>query len=871
MGLTKEQQLTRRQIANEFLTWNEVSECEIIEFINTHFLHSKDGTEYYSVLPVKDYVDKEGKTQKTGTKSSFTLDDFYELATTDKVVGKGVAGKDWTQKIKCEEAEYWEIRPNLNNSGKTMAIIDIDGWKTGGDIDFAQLWEKLPAELTECAFFLSRTKSLPHFVFWVEDFPTDIDKKQYIGVLKDFEGDILFNHAWERVDNKLYNAGEDCEIATLNWKKVIEWVKPDPNHPQAKKLLPKPVKKETKPKVVKSKKTESESGTDCETASVLSKDQKQIETDCLKIKELFVAILEIAPTRFDKYSEWAQLGYLIYNQTNGSDLGCDLFVELSNLREEPAEVSFNTCSKQYNATQKCRNKEEKLFLPSMYKWLIELDPEHPLLKANEEERLKRGEMRAEEIRMTKSYLEYAEKFEATNFKLNNPVRYCEEYTDLKRGKCWVLRNRVDFLERYRDIEGMPIYLVKGGMGASPKSFAELWLDDPVKRKYSRFKFDPTNTEEQGSDEDPLYNAFAGWVNDKGATPIKEDQSDFIKLMKWLLVEEKVFEYFKCWLAHIIQNPSVKTKVAPILYSKTHGTGKNSLIDGCIAIIGRELCAMVECIEDITKNFNSHLCNRLFIYGDEICANAKKVADKLKAVITRPTTNLEKKGVDAIEIDDLTNWIFSSNNENNIKVEEGDRRFLMVRCREEKQHLLSKASYAEIGNPDKLAQLFAFFKDYKQSEESVKMFGRFNIGCENVIETEYKKQMIYEHRPAYIQMLYKNTNDLIGRSFTTDALHKFIQDWAKKNYCSSNFTIQEFSKHSKQYLEIYKKRGNTGYKYTFPVSKVEILKHLFQADEPYYRYVKQLDDDFTPDFKEPDNKLKMDLNGNPIWNSSEYDE
>jgi hypothetical protein len=627
-------------------------------------------------------------------------------------------------------------------------------------------------------------------------------------------------------------------------------------------------------KASKTKKPQTENDEDdttAETQSVASSnDAEKILQDCAKIKEVFEAIIELNPTRFDPYKEWAQLGYLIYNQTNGSDDGCDLYLELSNLRETPTKISFNTASKQYNATQKGRKKEDKLHLPSLYKWLEAEDPNHPLVLQGQEGRLMSGEMKADEIRETKNYKDYRDKFQKTNFKLNNPIRYCELINDKKKGKYIITRTREEFLERNRDIEGMPIYLVKGGLAPRQMKFHELWLDDVWKKKYSHIKFDPTNTEEELEEgQNQPYNAFCGWVNDKCAEPIKEDDSDFIKLMKWLLVEDKVFEYYKCWLASIIQRPHIKTKVAPILYSKTHGSGKNSLVDGSIAIIGKQLSACVECIEDITKNFNAHLCNKLFIYGDEICANAKKVADKLKAVITRPTTNLEKKGIDAIEVDDLTNWIFTSNNENNIKVEEGDRRFLMVRCREEKQTKYSKAMYDEISNPDKLAQLFAFFKNYEQSPESIKKYGKFNIGMENVIETEYKKEMIYEHRSAYIQILYKSTRDLVGTKYSASKLYELTQEWAKKHYCSANYTIQEFSKHSQKYIGCFKKASNTGTKYVFPDTKLELMKHLFTIDEPYYRYVNQLEDDYTPTFlPEEPKKLAMDAYGNPIWNANQ---
>ena len=48
-----------------------------------------------------------------------------------------------------------------------------------------------------------------------------------------------------------------------------------------------------------------------------------------------------------------------------------------------------------------------------------------------------------------------------------------------------------------------------------------------------------------------------------------------------------------------------------------------------------------------------------MYGDKINANAKKVSDKLKQVITRPKQNLEKNGIDSIEIDDYSNYIFTT--------------------------------------------------------------------------------------------------------------------------------------------------------------------------------------------------------------------
>jgi hypothetical protein len=248
-------------------------------------------------------------------------------------------------------------------------------------------------------------------------------------------------------------------------------------------------------------------------------------------------------------------------------------------------------------------------------------------------------MTLEEVLQHSSYLDYRNQFEKTHFKLNNPTRYCEMDDGVL-----IFRETKLFCERMRDEFGMPSFRIKQDKSVTIKKIHELWMDDVRKLKFSRIKFDPSEDEQQLRTPDNIveYNSFGGFVNKTGATPIVPKESAYIKLLKYVFVEDKVFEYMMCWFSAIIQRPHIKTKVAPILFSFAHGTGKNSVIDGFVAILGKDLCAVVESIEDITKNFNYHLCNKLFIYGDEISANAKKLADKLKNVITRSEQNLEKK-------------------------------------------------------------------------------------------------------------------------------------------------------------------------------------------------------------------------------------
>ena len=848
MPMTTEEQNARRLKTYKWLD-EEIVSKPILKFLENEFKYQNSkGEDFYPTHQVKDYKDKDGKTLKAGSKSSLTLADYTELSETGKVEGKGKDGKPFIPNIPDREGEYWEIRPNL--AKRQMCIVDIDGWKTAGDICMEELFQidELPDIFSDCCFFVSRNKSLPHFVFYITDLPETIKLGQYIDVVKGFQADILFNHAWERKDARLYNYRK--ELTTISWNDLKLIVDSDKQY--GAKLVPKP--KVVKPKVVKEKKelviVEDDVSEVTEAVSYDSKSAENQTKKCQEITTFVTAILEASPSYFDNYLAWASLGFLIFNETKGSEEGCDTFIELSLLFETDSgsKHSKSKVAAQYHKTQKARDKKAKLHMASLRTWLKEVNPESELLKTL---CLKRsGEMSADEVRLTESYIEYRNKFELTNFKLNNPVRYCE--TDDEGSM--ILRDKKLFCERQCDEFGMPTFLIKGGLGPIPKMFYELWLDDPLKLKYSRMKFDPSEDVQQKSRPEnvAVYNLFGGFPNKTGADPINPDDSAFIKLMRYVFVEDKVFDYMKCWFAHIIQKPNVKTKAAPVLMSFAHGTGKNSVIDGFVAILGKDLCGVVESIEDITKNFNAHLCNKLLTYGDEISANAKKVNDKLKGVITRGEQNLEKKNCDVVKVADYTNWIFTTQTESSFKIEEGDRRMLMARCNETPQQAYSIAAYKEFGDSEKVQQLFSYFAQYKQSEASVKEYGDFGIGYNHVISTQYKQDLLYENRSAYIKMLYKDSGFIHYQEkcgIKASDLYDMAQKYAKANYMSSNFTSQEFSKQIQKYIGEFAVRGMSGMFYKFPSNFNEWSAHLYKVDEPYYRYINQLPSDFVPTFKE----------------------
>jgi len=442
----------------------------------------------------------------------------------------------------------------------------------------------------------------------------------------------------------------------------------------------------------------------------------------------------------------------------------------------------------------------------------------------------KGALEADDLRKTTKYLNMKSLFEKNHFKLEQPIRYVRinEKNDIQ---FYTSKDMYEYLlgkQGYSTIGGVP--------------FFDLWREDENKRLFTEIVFEP-NPEKHLSTN---YNSFTGFMNnDPSVGKIVETESKFFEVLRRVTVQPEIYEYMKSWFAHIIQKPYKKTNVAVVFYSDTKGVGKNCIVDGFSAVIGEQYFAVLNDIDDLARNFNAHLTNKLFIYGDEISFNAKKLSDKLKKVITQPYQNLEKKTVDVIKVADKSNYFFTTNNEHSFKMEKGDRRLYMVNCIEEKiSKELSTAFYAEIEDPVKLKQLFNFFMDYKQvlaeGQES------HDIGISAPPETLYKKNLQFADVPAYIEVLYKKPTQYRDQRINASDLYEMAIKYAKETHQSTNFTVTKFGTEMAKYLGDIKKKGKACNYFAFG-TKSEIREMLFKVNPEYYRYVYQLDESQTPIF------------------------
>lgn len=203
-----------------------------------------------------------------------------------------------------------------------------------------------------------------------------------------------------------------------------------------------------------------------------------------------------------------------------------------------------------------------------------------------------------------------------------------------------------------------------------KNAGKAWLEWPAKRYFPNgtgFFPDPSSCPKD------VFNLFQGWK----VQPIEGDCGLYLSHVKNIMCagDEAAFEYVLQWMAHLFQRPQQKPSVAIVLKS-IEGTGKGTMVEPLLEILGVH-GNKTNGAYAIAGRFNGLVAGRLLIMADEVELTDKHVADKLKGIISEPTVNLERKG---LEIEPLPNYcrlIFASNHTKVLNAGIRERRYLVL--------------------------------------------------------------------------------------------------------------------------------------------------------------------------------------------------
>jgi hypothetical protein len=237
---------------------------------------------------------------------------------------------------------------------------------------------------------------------------------------------------------------------------------------------------------------------------------------------------------------------------------------------------------------------------------------------------------------------------------------------------YVLYKRSDFGVAFQHLHYWDCDVKTGNAIKTP--FILRWLLDEDIRFYNNVDYYPT------MDMCPK-KTFNLW-NDFPIKSIPLDESADTSLLhlhlKTLLNEDKIdIEWFLNWLAHIVQFPHKKTEVAVVLYDKQFGTGKSMIAEEFLKKIIGDNKMITTCRTDkVFGKFTNTQGKLLCVLNEASGKETFELNEVIKESITGKTIEMEKKGVDSVRISDYLNYIITTNNLNCIKLEEGDRRFMV---------------------------------------------------------------------------------------------------------------------------------------------------------------------------------------------------
>ena len=227
-------------------------------------------------------------------------------------------------------------------------------------------------------------------------------------------------------------------------------------------------------------------------------------------------------------------------------------------------------------------------------------------------------------------------------------------------------------------------------GTDDNSVGQFWLAHPRRRQFLTMDFFP------GTVPDSVYNLWRGF----GVSPSPGNCEKF-----WTFVRDTIcsgnedhYRYVRKWTAHMIQRPDQLPETALVLRG-LQGTGKSTLAHTLGHLVEPHYIELSG-THQVSGQFNSHLANVLLVNANEaIWGGRKSEEGALKAMITDPTTAIEGKGRDIVQVRNFKRLIVTTNEAWAVPMAADDRRFFVLDVSDNRKedHAYFKELVAELQN------------------------------------------------------------------------------------------------------------------------------------------------------------------------------
>jgi hypothetical protein len=247
-----------------------------------------------------------------------------------------------------------------------------------------------------------------------------------------------------------------------------------------------------------------------------------------------------------------------------------------------------------------------------------------------------------------------------------------------------------------------------------EDFISKWVRDINIREYEDVDFKPPPLPHKRD----IFNLFTGFEYEKNLKCVSEitqneiiqESNIFIKHLWYLSGKNNnVLDYVLKYLAHLIQETGTLPRTS-IVFKSEQGVGKNIFFENFAEkILGEQYLLATANLDHIIGRFPM-ISKKLLVLMDE--ANGKESfigSDKIKSFITAKSIPFEQKGIDPIMIRNCSRMLFFTNNDYPVKIEQSDRRFIVVECSSEiKNDTLYFKNLLSAFNNKKTTTAFALF-------------------------------------------------------------------------------------------------------------------------------------------------------------------
>lgn len=195
-----------------------------------------------------------------------------------------------------------------------------------------------------------------------------------------------------------------------------------------------------------------------------------------------------------------------------------------------------------------------------------------------------------------------------------------------------------------------------------------------------------------------------WLNTWTPPKLKPAPGDPMPMLQHILFvcndDKAQAAHLTDWLAFLVQHPGAKIKHAPLIISPKQGIGKDTIAESMKRILGEKNVVKIK-DRHVAAGRNEFMIRKTLVCVPEIMSGDRKdVANALKDLITDEMVYVDEKNIRPYEAPNTVNFLFFSNHENAAHIEDNDRRYFVVICRQQpKPEAYFEQLYAYINGPE----------------------------------------------------------------------------------------------------------------------------------------------------------------------------